>query len=105
MAERLKKDDLVVVIAGRDKGARGRILRVYREAERVIVEGVNMVKRHQKPNQANPQGGIVEKELPIHMSNLMLVDTKDDKRTRIRMGEDKDGKKVRVTTRTATVLG
>ena len=104
MGLRVKKNDEVEIIAGKDKGSRGRILKVVAEWDRVIVEGVNKVKRHQKPTQANPQGGIIEKEMPIHVSNVMLVDTKADKRTRVRISENKDGKKVRVAARTGTVL-
>src|SRR5262245_1655089 len=105
MATRIKKDDEVVVISGRDKGTRGRVLKVLRDADKVIVEGVGRVKRHQKPNQKNPQGGIIEKDLPIHVSKVMLLDTKADKPTRVRMGKDGDGKKVRVTVKSGTVLG
>ncbi|WP_236607723.1 50S ribosomal protein L24 [Sandaracinus amylolyticus] len=92
---RVKKDDQVVVIAGKDKGTKGRVLRVIREEDRVIVEGVNRVKRHTKPTPKNPSGGIIEKEAAIHISNVMLVDAKTDKPTRVRFAE-KDGKKVRV---------
>ncbi len=105
MGTRLKKDDEVVVISGRDKGTRGRVLKVLVETDKVIVEGVGRVKKHQAPNQANPQGGIIEKELPIHASKVMLLDTKTDKPTRIRAGKDADGKKVRVTVKSGTVLG
>ncbi|UJR85961.1 Hypothetical protein I5071_80420 [Sandaracinus amylolyticus] len=95
MGIRVKKDDQVVVIAGKDKGTKGRVLRVIREEDRVIVEGVNRVKRHTKPTPKNPSGGIIEKEAAIHISNVMLVDAKTDKPTRVRFAE-KDGKKVRV---------
>jgi large subunit ribosomal protein L24 len=101
---RLRKNDQVVVIAGKDKGARGKVLRVLPERNRVVVEGVNRAKRHQKPTQRNPQGGIIEMELPLHMSNVMLVDPKSDKPTRVKMGKDKDGRKVRVATGSGAVL-
>ena len=78
MGSRIKKDDQVVVISGRDKGTRGRVLKVLRETNKVIIEGVGRVKKHQKPTQQNPQGGIIEKELPIHLSKVMLLDTKVD---------------------------
>ena len=104
MAARIKKDDEVVVISGRDKGARGRVLKVLRDVDKVIVEGVGRVKKHQKPNQANPQGGIVEKDLPIHVSKVMLLDSKADKPSRVRAGKDGDGKKVRVTIKSGTTL-
>jgi large subunit ribosomal protein L24 len=104
MATRIKKDDEVVVISGRDKGARGRVLKVIKEKDQVIVEGVGKVKKHQKPNQKNPQGGIVDKDMPIHVSKVMLLDAKTDKPTRVRQGTDAEGKKVRVTVKSGTVL-
>jgi large subunit ribosomal protein L24 len=104
MSARIKKDDEVIVISGRDKGARGRVLKVLRDQDKVIVEGVGRVKKHQKPNQKFPQGGIIEKDLPIHVSKVMLLDTKADKPSRVRMGKDGDGKKVRVTIKSGTAL-
>ena len=104
MATRSKKDDEVVVISGRDKGARGRVLKVIKEKDQVIVEGVGQVKKHQKPNQKNPQGGIIDKDMPIHVSKGMLLDAKTDKPTRVRQGTDAEGKKVRVTVKSGTVL-
>ena len=101
---RLKKNDDVIVISGKAKGARGKILKVVEGGERVIVEGVNRVKRHTKPTQKLPQGGIIEKELPIHVSNVMPIDPKQDKPTRIRFGKDKDGNKVRVAVRSGAVI-
>jgi large subunit ribosomal protein L24 len=101
---RLKKNDEVIVISGKSKGARGKILKVVDGGERVIVEGVNRVKRHTKPTQKLPQGGIIEKELPIHCSNVMPIDPKENKPTRIRVGKDKDGNKVRVSARSGAVL-
>jgi len=80
---KIKKGDNVIVIAGDEKGQRGKVLSVNRETERVIVEGVNMVKKHTKPNAANPQGGIISKEASVHISNLMLVDPKSGKATRV----------------------
>src|SRR5689334_8558395 len=96
MATRIKKDDEVVVISGRDKGAKGRVLKVIVDKDQVIVEGVGRVKKHQKPNQKNPQGGIVEKDLPIHVSKVMLADPETGKPTRVRQGKDSDGNKIRV---------
>ncbi len=72
----IKKGDTVIVLSGNDKGQKGRVLEVIRKTDRAIVEGVNMMKKHTKPNAANPQGGIIEQEAPIHISNLMLVDPK-----------------------------
>lgn len=79
----IKKGDSVIVIAGNYNGREGKVLEVIRATEKAIVEGVNMVKKHTKPNAAHPQGGIVEKEAPIHISNLMLKDPKTGKPTRI----------------------
>jgi large subunit ribosomal protein L24 len=104
MTDRVKKDDEVVVIAGRDKGATGKVLKVLKDRNAVIVEGVNRVKRHQKPTPRFQQGGIIEKEAPIHLSNVMPLDTKTEKPTRIRMGTDKDGKKVRIAVKSDAVL-
>jgi large subunit ribosomal protein L24 len=104
MGTRIKKDDQVVVIAGKDKGQKGRVMRVLREVDRVLVEGVNKMKRHTKPTPKTPQGGIIEREQPIHLSNVMPLDTKDDKPTRVKMGTDKDGKKVRQSVRSGTTL-
>jgi large subunit ribosomal protein L24 len=104
MAHRLKKDDLVVVISGKSKGEVGRILKVAADNDRVIVEGANLVKKHQKPTPTNPQGGILEVEAAIHVSNVMLQDPKDEKPTRVRMGTDKDGKKVRIAVKSGSVI-
>lgn len=103
MGVRIKKDDLVIVIAGKDKGVQGRVLKVYPEQERVLVEGVNRIKRHQSPRRFR-EGGIVEREAPIHVSNVMHVDPKEDGPTRIRVGEDKDGNKVRIAVKSGAVL-
>lgn len=92
-----KKGDKVNVIAGKDKGKSGKILHVLRDKDRVVVEGINMVKKHQKPNATNQTGGIVEIEHPIHISNVMIADPKTGKSTRIGHEINKDGKKVRVS--------
>jgi len=84
-----------VVITGESKGQKGRVLEVIRDKDRAIVEGVNMVKKHTKPNSKNPQGGILEKEAPIHISNLMLVDPKTGAATRVGRRLDDNGKLVR----------
>ncbi|MEN8116508.1 MAG: 50S ribosomal protein L24 [Bacteroidota bacterium] len=93
----IKKGDTVVVITGNDKGQKGRVLEVIRNTDRAIVEGVNMIKKHTKPNAESPQGGIVEKEAPIHISNLMLVDPKSGEATRIGRKLDDNGKLVRIS--------
>lgn len=79
----VKKGDKVMVISGKDKGKTGTILAAFPKKDRVIVEGVNVVKKHSKPSQANPQGGIFDKEAPIHVSNVMVVDPKTNEPTRI----------------------
>ena len=80
---KIKKNDMVMVIAGNSKGKSGKVLRVYPEKQRVIIEGVNLVSRHRKPTQTNPQGGIMRQEAPIHISNVMLIDTKSGEPTRV----------------------
>lgn len=92
----IKKGDTVIVITGNYRGQKGRVLEVLRKTDRAIVEGVNMIKKHTKPNAKNPQGGIVEKEAGIHVSNLMLVDPKTGKGTRIgRKVDENSGKLIR----------
>lgn len=88
----IKKDDTVVVLAGHDKGKTGKVLKVLVEDNRAIVEGVNIVSKSTKPSAQNPQGGIVKKEAPIHISNLSLIDPKSGKATRIAI--KRDGKQV-----------
>lgn len=103
MKWKLKKGDLVEVIAGKDKGKQGKILELLIKNERVLVEGVNRVKRHTKPSQKNPQGGIVEKNAPIHVSNVLLVDPKTNKGGRVKI-TIKGDKKTRVFKKTGTEL-
>lgn len=79
----IRKDDNVIVLAGKDKGKKGKVLKVLKAEQRAIVEGLNMVKKSQKPSAKNPQGGIVEQEAPIHISNLSLIDPKSGKATRV----------------------
>lgn len=93
---RIKKGDRVKVITGAYKGTIGEVTSVCPKEDKVIVEGVNMVKKHQKPTQANPDGGIIEKEAKIHVSNVMLWDEKSKKASRIKMEVKEDGTKVRV---------
>lgn len=95
----VKKDDNVIVISGKDKGKKGRVIAAYPRENRVLVEGVNMVKKHTRPSQVNPQGGIIEQEAPIHASNVMHVDPKSGKPTRIGYKVDGNGKKVRIAKR------
>jgi len=91
----IKKGDTVVVITGNSKGQKGKVLEVNRDTDRAIVEGVNMVKKHTKPNSKNPQGGIIEQEASIHVSNLLLADPKTGVATRIGRKLSDNGKLVR----------
>ncbi|UQQ73280.1 50S ribosomal protein L24 [Enterococcus faecium] len=98
----VKKGDKVKVITGKDKNKEGVVLAAFPKKDKVIVEGVNVVKKHQKPSQAAPQGGIVEMEAPIHVSNVMVVDSTG---VASRVGyKEVDGKKVRVSKKTGEVL-
>ena len=104
MAAKIKKGDRVQVLTGRDRGKRGEVLAVMPSEGRALVQGVNLVKRHQKPQGMNRPGGIQEKEAPIHLSNLALVDPKTDKPTRVGFRVLEDGKKVRVARPSGEVL-
>ena len=102
---KLKKDDIVVVLAGTSKGKEGKIIKVIPSTNRAIVEGVNMVSRHTKPNAANPQGGILKQEASIDISNLMLVDPKSGNPTRVgRKRDEKTGKLVRFAKKSGEVI-
>ena len=106
---KIRKNDNIIVIAGNSKGSTGKVLKVFPKKNRVIVEGVNLRKRHTKPNQANPQGGIIEMEAPIEVSNVMLIDPKTNESTRVGSKiiiDDKTGKKkiVRVSKKTGEML-
>jgi large subunit ribosomal protein L24 len=109
MSARIKTDDEVIVVGGKDRGKRGKVLRVDPTRGRVFVEGLNMVKRHTRPRQvagaqrAEDVGGVIEKEGPIHISNVMLLDPKDGKPTRIGV-EVADGKRYRIARRSGTRL-
>ncbi len=92
----IKKDDTVIVLAGEDKGKTGKVLKVFVDKQRALVEGINIVKKSAKPSAKHPQGGIIEQEAPIHISNLSLIDPKSGKATRIAIKINEDGKKVRV---------
>jgi large subunit ribosomal protein L24 len=100
----VKKDDTVFVITGKDKGKKGRVIAAYPRENRVLVEGVNLVKKHAKPSQQNPQGGIVTQEAPIHVSNVMLIDPKSGEPTRIGYKVLDNGKKVRVAKKSGEVI-
>ena len=100
---KIRRGDRVVVLTGREKGKTGEVLRVLRKDERVLVQGVNMVRRHQKPSQLNP-GGIMEKEAPLHISNVSLIDPKTDKPTRVGTTVLEGDRKVRVARRSGEVI-
>jgi large subunit ribosomal protein L24 len=107
---KIRKNDSVVVISGNNNGKTGKVLKVFVDKNRVIVEGVNIRKRHTKPTQKNPQGGITEKEAPINVSNVMILDPKSGKGTRIGANiilDEKTGKKksVRVSKSSGEMLG
>ncbi len=103
MAARIRKGDRVVVIAGRDKGKVGEVLRVMPKENRAIVQGVNIVKKHQRPTPREP-GGITPKEAPIHLSNLAHIDPKDGRPTRIGFRILEDGRKVRYAKRSGELI-
>ena len=104
MARHIKTGDTVIVIAGSDKGKTGRVLRVITDKNRVVVEGINRVWKHVRPSQRNPQGGRIQKDNPIHLSNVQPLDPSTGKGTRIRM-EERDGRKHRIASRSGTDLG
>ncbi len=100
---KVKAGDSVIVIAGDHKGSQGKILRVYPDDNKAIVEGINLVSKHTKPSAKNPQGGIIKKEAPIHISNLSLVDPKSKKATRVGMKIEGD-KKIRFAKKSNQVI-
>ncbi len=103
MAQKIKKGDTVVVLAGKDKGRTGEVTKVIPKDDKVVVSGINVHARHRKPSQLNPQGGIERKEAPLHISNVAIADPKDGSPTRVRF-EDRDGKKVRVAAKSGEMI-
>ena len=103
---KLRTNDEVIVISGKDKGKTGKIIRVDRARERVYVEGINIVKRHQRPNPGRPNApvGVIEREGPVHVSNVALLDPKDRKPTRIGTRRTEQGERMRVTKRSGTEI-
>ncbi len=103
---KIRRDDTVVVISGKDKGKTGKVIRVDKERDRVYVEGLNIVKRHQRPNPLNPnaQAGVIEREGPIHISNVALLDPRENKPTRVGIVRREDGRRIRVAKRSGTEL-
>ena len=103
MAAKIRKGDKVIVLTGRDKGRTGEVVEVRPDADRALVRGINMIKRHQRQS-AQQEGGIISKEGPIHLSNLALADPKDGKATRVGFKFLEDGRKVRVAKRSGDVI-
>ena len=103
MAAKIKKGDRVIVLAGKDKGRQGQVIKVLPKDDRVVVAGVNMVKRHTRPSQGDPQGGIKNKEAALHISNVAFVDPKSGEPTRVGFRIE-DGKKVRVAKKSGEVI-
>ena len=103
MAQKIKKGDRVVVLSGRDRGRQGDVLKMLLKDGKAVVNGVNMARRHTKPSTTQP-GGIEDKELPIHLSNLALIDPKDGKPTRVGFKTLDDGRKVRVARRSGEII-
>jgi len=101
--QKIRKGDKVVVLAGKDKGRSGEVLRVMPKDDKAVVRGVNLVRRHQKQTQSQ-EGGIISKEAPIHLSNLALADPKDGKPTRVGFRVQEDGTKVRIAKRSGEVI-
>jgi large subunit ribosomal protein L24 len=103
MAAKIKKGDDVIVLTGKDKGRKGKVLRVFPTESRVLVQGINVVQRHTRPSQTNPQGGIVNKEAPLHVSNVACVDPKNGQATRVGFRTEGD-KKVRFAKKSGEVI-
>jgi len=105
MAQHVRQGDIVAILAGNERGKTGKVLRVDAKAQRVWVEGRNMRVKHVRPSQANPQGGRIEKEMPIHLSNVNPVSPSANQPTRVRFETQKDGSKVRVAVKGGDTLG
>lgn len=104
MAARIKKGDQVVVISGASKGVRGEVLSILPKVEKAVVRGVAIAKRHTKPSRQNEEGGIIAKEMPVHLSNLKLIDPKSGKPTRVGFRVLDDGRKARVAKATGEII-
>ena len=102
---RIRNNDTVEVLSGEDRGKKGRVLALFPERSRAIVEGVNFIKRHTKPNRSNPKGGIVEKEAAVHLSNLMLVCPKCNTRTKVRVDRAQEEARARICRSCGEVIG
>lgn len=100
----VRKGDTVVVVAGKERGKRGRVLRVIPDKNRVVIERINMIKKHQRPTQKLRQGGIIEREAPFHLSNVMLLDPRNDKPTRVGVRQLADGTKARIARKSGEII-
>ena len=105
MAQHVRKGDMVVAIAGNDKGKTGEVLRVYPDEQKVLVQGINRVYRHMRPSRKHPQGGRIQKEMPIHISNVLPVDPETSQPTRVGFRINEDGSKERFARRSGGSLG
>ncbi len=105
MAQKVKKGDMVVLIAGNDKGKTGEVIRVYPDDDKVLVQGVNRVFRHMKPSRQHPHGGRIQKEMPIHISNVLLVDPETSQPSRVGFRIGQDGSKERFAVKSGKSLG
>jgi len=101
---RIKRDDIVMAISGKDRGKKGKVLKVFPSQSRAIVENINIVKKAKRKTQQDQQGGFVDVEMPIHLSNLMLVDKKTGKPTRFGISKLKDGTKVRISKKSSEAI-
>ena len=101
---RIRKDDRILVITGKDKGKTGKVLKVFPEAQRALVEGINLVKKARRRTRQDQQGGLVDIEMPIHISNIMLIDKKTNKPTRFGVSILKDGTRVRISQKSGEVI-
>ena len=102
---KIKKNDIVLVTTGNSKGVKGKVIKVFPDENRAMVEGANLISKHTKPNAANPQGGIIKQEAKIYISNLMLIDPKSGEPTKVgRKRDEKTGKLVRVAKKTGEVI-
>ncbi len=101
----IKKNDTVLIVTGKEKGKKGRVISVEPKKDKILIERINIIKRHMKPSKKYSQGGIIEKEAPLHISNVMLVCSKCDKPTRIGNTVLSDGKKARICKKCKEVIG
>lgn len=102
---KLKRNDIVKVTSGRDRGKQGKIFRVFSERDRILVEGINLVAKHERPTRDNPKGGIIHREAPLHISNVMLLDPATQKPTRVGFTFLADGSKKRIAKKSKELIG